>query len=64
MMPARPPTVAPFLVGFFGILTSEQALEAGQGVGAGRAGEGRVRRAELSQVHPKMHPNRLSRGLF
>ena len=27
MMPARPPTVAQFRVGFFGILTSEQALE-------------------------------------
>jgi hypothetical protein len=27
-MPVRAPTVAPFRVGFFGILTSEQPLEA------------------------------------
>ena len=32
MMPARPPTVAPFRVGFFGILTREAALEAAKAV--------------------------------
>ena len=44
MMPARPPTVAPFLGGFRVILTREQALEAAKALARDRREKGKQSR--------------------